>query len=264
MQRSEQTKSRISPLLLAIFKPIHWLFMRLYFRVTVTGVEQIPIEGPVILAPTHRTRWDTFMLYHALRKAPKLRLLRFLTSHDEATEGFQGWVVSRFGGFPINTKRPSPSALKHCGEILLEGQVLVIFPEGDIFRIPPGEIHPIKPGLAWIALKVQEELGETPLSIIPVRLNFEHRFLKFRSRAEVEFRTPIPVSNYKNRPDLTTKEAIRTLTADVQAELGEVVNPASRTVVDAIARGETVAGTPQESEKPHDPNAHVAPPVRAG
>ena len=111
----------------------------------------------------------------------------------------------------------------------------MIFPEGDIYRLPPGEIHPIKPGLAWIALKVQQELGDVPLTIVPIRLTYADRFLHFGSRATLEVREPLRVPDYRGRPD---KEAIRALTADLQARLGDRVNPAPRPVVDALARGQ--------------------------
>ena len=234
MSAADAPKSYVSPWLIHIFWPIHWLILRLYFRVQVHHPERLPAEGPVILAPTHRTRWDTLMLYQAARYAPRFRILRFLTSHDEVAKGLQGWFVRRLGAFPINTRRPTPGALKHCREILQSGQALVIFPEGDIFRLPPGEIHPTKPGTAWISLLVQRDLGDVPLTIVPVRLNYSDRFLHFGSSADVEVLPPIRVADYLSLPH---KEAISTLTADLQKALGDRVNPAPRRVVDALARG---------------------------
>src|SRR5690606_21588384 len=129
----------------------------------------------------------------------------------------------------------TPGALKHCREILQSGQALVIFPEGDIFRLPPGEVHPLKPGTAWLSLLVQRDLGDVPLTIVPIRLNYSDRFLRFGSAADIEVLPPIRVPAYAHPP---RKEAIAALTADPQRALGDRANDAPRPVVDAIARGE--------------------------
>lgn len=245
MSASDAPRSYVSPWLIAFFWPIHWLVMRLYFRVRIHHADRIPSKGPVILAPTHRTRWDTLMLYEAVRKAPRFRMLRFLTSHNEVAQGLQGWFIRRLGAFPINTTRPTPGALKHCREILQSGQALVIFPEGDIYRLAPGEIHPLKPGAAWISLNVQRNLGEEALAIVPIRLNFSDRLLRFGSTADVEVLPPIAVSDFVELP---RKEAIASLTSEIQQALGDRVNDAPRQVIDAIARGEIPPSIPESEE----------------
>lgn len=208
-------RSRIAPWLWWFLRPIHWVLMRTYFRVTVVGREHIPRSGPVILSPTHRSRWDTLVLYRVT-----YRPLRFLTSHDEFV-GAQGWMMKRMGAFPVNTKRPGPGALRHCRELLQAGQALVVFPEGALFYYPPNEIHPLKPGAAWLALDCQERCPEMALSIVPIRLKYSELVLKFGSRIEVEVRTAIPLQPYLELP---RKQAIQSLTHDLQAALGDVVN----------------------------------------
>lgn len=245
MSAADAPRSYVSPWLIAFFWPIHWLVMRLYFRVRIHHADRLPSKGPVILAPTHRTRWDTLMLYEGIRKAPRFRMLRFLTSHIEVAHGLQGWFIRRLGAFPINTNRPTPGALKHCREILQSGQALVIFPEGDIYRLPPGEVHPVKPGAAWISLNVQRNLGDEPLAIVPIRLIFSDRLLRFGSTADVEILPSIQVKDFVGLP---RKEAIAALTSELQQALGDRVNDAPRSVLDAIARGETPPSTPELDE----------------
>jgi 1-acyl-sn-glycerol-3-phosphate acyltransferase len=189
--------------------------MRVYFRLEVIGREHIPQNGPVILAPTHRSRWDTLALY-----CGTYRPLRFLTSHDEFA-GTQNWFMRRMGAFPINTRRPTPGAMRHCRELLLGGQPLVIFPEGNLFYYPPNQVHPLKPGTAWLALDCQERLPEVTLTIVPVRLNYSDRVLRLRSRVRVEVGEPIPLKPYL---DLPRKQGMARLTQDLQQALGDEVN----------------------------------------
>jgi 1-acyl-sn-glycerol-3-phosphate acyltransferase len=209
------THSHVSTRLAAVLRPIHSLFMRIYFRVNVRHRERIPAEGPAILVPTHRSRWDSFALYCATG-----RILRFLASHDEFL-GIQGWFMRNLGAFPVDTERPSPSVMRHCRELIEAGHALVIFPEATIYYYAPGEVHPLKAGAAWLALDAQRRDPGIPLSVVPIRLVYSDRRLKFRSRIDVDVREPIALTAYLGMP---TKEAMRHLTADMQRALGDVVN----------------------------------------
>src|SRR5262249_54454158 len=68
----------VSAWLARLLRPIHTVFMTTFFRLRVVGRENIPKTGPVILAPTHRSRWDPMVLGCATR-----RLMRSMASHDE-------------------------------------------------------------------------------------------------------------------------------------------------------------------------------------
>lgn len=207
--------SRVSGWLVVLLWPIHWLLTRLYLRVVVVHPERMPRQGPVLVVPTHRSRWDPLVLYCAVR-----RPLRYLTSHDEFI-GLQAWFMRRLGAFPVNTLRPTAGVLKHCRELLLAGEPLAIFAEGTIFYYPPGQVHPIKPGPAWLALNCQEHLPDVPLSVVAIRIVYSDRYPRFRTRVELFVQEPISVRTYLDRP---RKESIRQLTADLQAALGDVVN----------------------------------------
>ena len=209
----------ISRLLAAIAFPIHAVFMERYFRIEVSGGENIPSSGPFILAPTHRSRWDAFMLYCAVRG----RYLYFMTSHDEVV-GLQGRLMRRMGAFPIDVRRPGPSVIRCCREMIDLGEALVIFPEGNLFYYAPGEVHPLKPGVAWLALGCQKGSKLPDLPIVPVRLVYGDRKLRPGSRATIRVGTPISVADYA---DLPMKEGVRELTSALQEALGDEVNETS-------------------------------------
>lgn len=212
----------IAPWLAIILRPIHTVFMRLFFRLKVTGQEHIPKTGPVILTPTHRSRWDPMML-----PCSTMRLLRSLTSHDEFV-GVQGWFMKRLGAFAVNTRRPSASTLKTCAEVLRKNHILVIYPEGSIFYYPPDQVHPLKPGTAWIAIKVQHEMPDVPLTVVPIRIRYSQLKPKFRTHAELAIQPPIHVGEFLNRPE---KEAIRDLTLAIQSGMGDIVNPSTEEMI---------------------------------
>src|SRR4028118_1327101 len=107
----------------------HWLTPILYFlgrrfvlpfyfrQLKVTGQENIPTSGPVILAPTHRSRWDALLMPAMTGRGVTGRDLRFMVSADEI-RGIQGWFIRRLGGFPVDTKHPAITTLRHGVELL--------------------------------------------------------------------------------------------------------------------------------------------------
>jgi 1-acyl-sn-glycerol-3-phosphate acyltransferase len=215
-QRFVEGRPFLSRWLVAILSPLHAIFMRRYFRIEVSGEHNIPSSGPFLLAPTHRSRWDAFLLYCAATR----RQLYFLSSHDELV-GLQGWFMSRLGSFPINVKRPGPSTIRSCSELISLGEALVIFPEGDLFYYGPGEVHPLKPGAAWLALAYQRGFHDVNLRIIPVRLVYGDRILRAGSRVKILVGEPISVADYAALP---SKEGMFALTSALRSVLGDVVN----------------------------------------
>ena len=101
-------QSKFSPWLTKIIYPIgRYLLLPGFFReIEIIGQEHIPATGAVILAPTHRARWDSFLIPYVAGPYATGRDLRFMVSMDEM-KGVQGWFVRRLGGFPIDTTKPS-------------------------------------------------------------------------------------------------------------------------------------------------------------
>ena len=96
-----------------LFSGSNKLVVPAYFgAVEVIGQEHIPASGPIILAPTHRARWDSIILPLAAGRPVTGRDLRFMVSADEV-KGLQGWLIRRLGGFAVNVKRPTISSLRH-------------------------------------------------------------------------------------------------------------------------------------------------------
>ena len=65
---SDKLTSRVSPWLSKIVYPIGcYLVLPLFFsKIKVNGIENIPINEPVIVAPTHRSRWDALIVPYAV------------------------------------------------------------------------------------------------------------------------------------------------------------------------------------------------------
>ncbi|MEA5532960.1 1-acyl-sn-glycerol-3-phosphate acyltransferase [Crocosphaera sp. XPORK-15E] len=192
---SHQVKSRISPWLIRLAYPLgYWLIMPSFFgRLTITGQENIPKTGPVIVAPTHRSRWDALVIPYTLGRWVSGRDLRFMVTSSEIT-GIQGWFIRRLGGFPIDVNHPAMSSLRHSVEVLKLGEMLVIFPEGGIFR--DTQIHPLKRGVARIALEVESQQPGCGVKILPVSIQYNQPYPSWGSDVTVNIGPPLDVAAY--------------------------------------------------------------------
>jgi 1-acyl-sn-glycerol-3-phosphate acyltransferase len=137
--------------------------LKLLFRPWVEGMENLPAEGPAILASNHLSFSDSIFLP---LMAP--RRITFLAKADYFTgRGVKGFLTKGFmkgaGQVPIDRSggRASEAALRKGLEILNRGDLLGIYPEGT--RSPDGRLYRGKTGIARMAL-------EAGVPVIPVAM----------------------------------------------------------------------------------------------
>lgn len=195
-----------------------WFVLPFYFgRIRVTGQRYLPTSGPVLIAPTHRSRWDAFMVPYAAGRLVTGRDLRFMVSADEML-GIQGWFIRRFGGFPVDTTRPAIASLRHGIELLQAGETLVIFPEGNIFR--QDEIQPLKPGLARMAIQAETDHLNLGIQLVPMTIHYSHQVPHWGCHVDIKIGSPLQISKYCNG---SIKQAAQELTQDLQTALTALV-----------------------------------------
>ena len=208
--------SRCSPVLtpLAYFLGQR-LVIPLYFgEVTIVGQHHLPQTGPVILAPTHRARWDSIMLPLAAGRCATGRDLRFMVTADEVT-GLQGWFIQQLGGFAVNVRRPSIASLRHGIDLLLAGEMLVIYPEGGIYR--QDQVQRLKPGLARLALQAQAAAPDLGVRVVPVDLHYGEAYPGRGCPVQITLGGAIAVDGYLNGD--TAAEAIKTAAQQLTQDL---------------------------------------------
>ena len=209
------TTSQFSPWLtpLAYFLGCR-IVMPLHFgQIKIRGQENLPLTGPVILAPTHRSRWDSLIVPYATGRRVTGRDLRFMVTADEM-RGFQGWLIRRLGGFPVNVRRPAVSSLRHGVELLQQGEMMVIFPEGGLF--PDGKVHRLKPGLARLALQAELSQHALGVKIVPINLAYSQPYPCWGCQVSIKIGAPLSVKNYVAG---SVKDDARWLTADLKSAL---------------------------------------------
>jgi 1-acyl-sn-glycerol-3-phosphate acyltransferase len=185
--------------------------LRLLFRPKAVGLENIPEEGPAILAANHQSFLDDLLLPLVVPK----RKVVFLAKADYFDRWYLRWFFKGANVIPVRRENASASeAALHAGvEALRAGNLVGIFPEGT--RSPDGKLYRGKTGVARMALEAQ-------VPVIPVAImgTFEalpyDRKIPRRKRCEVRFGKPLPFDRYFDRP--ADRFVLRSVTDEIMYE----------------------------------------------
>ena len=138
-------------------------------RVRIEGaVDEIPREGPVIIAANHASNLDAVVLGSWL--IPKIgRRFQWLGKKELFDWPVVGWAGRATAGCIRSTVAAADvEAYRLAKRILDEGHVLFVFPEGT--RSPDGALQEARDGVALLALR-------TGAPIVPVGIGGSHRVL---------------------------------------------------------------------------------------
>jgi 1-acyl-sn-glycerol-3-phosphate acyltransferase len=131
-----------------VLKP--WLAA--WFRWTIEGLEEIPTDGPALLAFNHIAYMDPFAAAYVVDRAG--RRPRFLAKSELFADRKIAWVLK--GARQIEVRRgtrDAPMALDHALAALDAGEIIVVFPEGTVTADPDLNPMAAKSGAARLALQ---------------------------------------------------------------------------------------------------------------
>lgn len=190
--------------------------LRLVFRPHVEGAENVPDEGPAILASNHLSYADwLFMPLTLPRRVTFVAKAEYFT-----TPGIKGWFQKKFfsgaGQVPIDRSGASAAegALSSARRILEGGELFGIYPEGT--RSHDGRLYRGKTGVARLAL-------ETGVPVIPVAVLGTNvvappgkKFGTF-TRPGVRFGKPLDFSRYEGMEN--DRYILRSITDEIMYEI---------------------------------------------
>ncbi|MDY6906493.1 MAG: MFS transporter [Thermodesulfobacteriota bacterium] len=143
-----------------VIRFIIWILTHTMYRVRHIGLDNIPDEGPVVLACNHVSYVDGLLIAGSCRRPPrfvmfkpifKIPVLRYIFKTGKA--------------IPIDSKKNDPETYARSFELIAEalddGQVVCIFPEGKLTA--DGEIDEFKNGIEKI-------LKRNPVPVVPIAL----------------------------------------------------------------------------------------------
>ena len=179
-------------------------------RLDVRGLEQVPANGPVVLAVNHRDFLDGPLLFAFVR-----RPVAFLTKSEAYTPRATPFLRTT-GQIPLVRDRPDVVAVRAALRVLRAGGVVGVFPEGTR---GDGLVQTVKPGVGYFALR-------SGAAVVPIACHgtesLKHRGLH-RPRVTITLGPPlrlgrVPDGQRVRRPDvLAATEQVRATLAALVA-----------------------------------------------
>ena len=143
------------------------------------GLENFPIDGPVILAANHVTNFDVFPMQFAVP-----RVICFM-GKSELFNTVLDPLLRVLCAFPVNRGEKDEWALRHARKVLEHGQTLGMFPEGK--RSKGRGLSVAKTGTARLAIEMN-------CPIIPITITGTDKFFqRFPNRSSVTVKLLPPI-----------------------------------------------------------------------
>jgi 1-acyl-sn-glycerol-3-phosphate acyltransferase len=119
------------------------------FRIDIEGQELVPRSGAFIVAPSHRSYFDTPFVSFITK-----RQIRFMAKEELFANEYTSKFFHALGGIPVKRGSASArSAMKAVEAALKAGEPACVFPEGT--RSSGPAIAPLFDGTAYLATKLQ-------------------------------------------------------------------------------------------------------------
>ena len=206
--------------------------MKALIRLESIDHDNIPVDGPVVIAPSHRSNIDTPIIGAAM-----VRDSRFMAKESIFKSPFWTKFLVGLGGFPVKRGTLDRSSLNTATEILKRGEMLVVYPEGARQEGP--RIKPVFEGAVWLAARA----GAV---IVPAGIGGSHGVMPIGvklprpKKVVVVFGEPIVVED----PDRPGK---------IRGSREERANELREALQSAFDEAQVRAGTPNRAWSPDEP-----------
>lgn len=159
---SKRVESALPQWFINLVRPAISFGSRVSWRLEHKGVENIPLNGGLIIAANHQSYGDPFWL-----SIPVKRPIRYLAWSDAFSWPVVGRAIRLLGAWPLQVEGSDPAAIRRSLTWLRDSGVVVIFPEGGRGR-PDGSMVRMKGGAVRMAI-------EAGVPILPVTIRGANR-----------------------------------------------------------------------------------------
>lgn len=202
------------------YRVVHFLIRTLVFRwvrTEVRGAEHLDLDGPVIVAPVHRSNLDAPLVAGAAS-----RRMRALGKESLFVNPVSAWVCAALGAIPLRRGEADREAMRSARAILDDGEMMIVFPEGT--RQTGDTVAGVFDGMSYLASKTGATI--VPVGIagtadaLPTGAKFLHR-----CRTAVVVAAPIPAPEGR-----LSRPALSAFSAEVGTALQEAFDEANRLI----------------------------------
>ena len=191
-----------TPLLYKISKVVLGFIFKLYYNPKIIGKENIPKDGPIIVAGNHVHLYDQCLTILSTK-----RYLCYMAKKEYFDNKKVAWFFKANGCIPVDRSKKDSSAKEKALEVLNNNGAIGIFPEGTRNRTDD-LLQPFKYGAVSLAEK-------TYATIVPFAITGEY---KFRSKnLKVTFAKPFKIGNMtlEEANDKLYKEVLKLIKKEV-------------------------------------------------
>ncbi len=193
--------------------PIFSLFVKL----EIEGEENLPEEGPFVLAPNHYSELDPIAVaaaVYCLGRAP-----RFLAKESLFTNRLTGWAFRATGMVPVarsSSSRAAKQTIEAAEQLAERGHGVIVYPEGSLTRDP--DLWPMRGKSGAVRLAFAGDIPLIPMAqwgvqaVLP-RYAKKPRLWPLRRPVRLVIGPPVDLDVYRAQPP----------TGDVLAQATEVV-----------------------------------------
>jgi len=172
-----------------------YAWFKLGWGLTVSGIENVPTSGPLIVAPNHQSYADPPLVGVAIP-----REVHFLAKQELFVFGPFGWLIRCLNAHPLN-RAGDISAFREAARLIKAGGAIIMFPEGR--RMDAGVLGSPKAGVGMLA-------ALTKAPVIPVYIHNSGYMARFR-RVSVRFGEKVEPGAFSDYQSLAA-EVMRRIT----------------------------------------------------
>ncbi len=185
------------------YRLINW-FLRLVFRavcrINVEELKKVPNNGPLIIVGNHINFLEAPVLIPHIDNPGIIGIAKKESWNNPLLK----FLFDQWGVIPIDRDEIDREAFRQMLEVLSQGKILVIFPEGT--RSKDGQMLPGKPGVVTLVLK-------SGATIMPVGFHGYENFwenLKRLRRTDFHIRvgTPFRINMNGDSPSRGARQAV--------------------------------------------------------
>lgn len=126
-------------------------FYHARYKINVIGKDRIPKKGPVILCSNHISELDPPLIGVSVD-----REMAFFAKSELFKIPVLGYLISHLNAFPVERGKSDRAALKKSIEVLKEGNMMLMFPEGS--RSQTGRLEDLQQGAGFMAVKSEAQI----------------------------------------------------------------------------------------------------------
>ncbi len=184
-----------------------------WLGIQAVNTEVLDRPGPTILAPVHRSHFDSVLV-----ATQSTRRIRALGKESLFTTPVVSYICAALGAIPVRRGEADRDALMAARQLLDRGESMIVFPEGGR---RDGAVGPLFDGAAWLAAR-------TGASVVPIGIAGTDKVLPMgaklprRSQVAIVVGDPLPAPVPDDGQSRVSRQRISQFTAELSQHLGRL------------------------------------------